>query len=118
MEGNPTYMRNIFFSVFVAGGLATAGLAQTVDTAILGIVTDAGQAGVPGTTVVISQPAKGVSRTVSTSPGGLYELRYLVPGEYQVEVQANGFRTERRTGIQIQIGQQARIDFSLQVGTV
>jgi len=111
-------MRNIIFSALVVGSFAAGGLAQTVDTAILGIVTDSAQAGVPGATVVISQPAKGLSRTVNTSPGGLYELRYLVPGEYQVEVQANGFRAERRTGIQIQIGQQARIDFLLQVGTV
>ncbi|HYZ87590.1 MAG TPA: TonB-dependent receptor, partial [Bryobacteraceae bacterium] len=39
-------------------------------------------------------------------------------GEYTVEVQAPGFRRERRTGILIQIGQQARVDVTLAVGDV
>jgi hypothetical protein len=55
---------------------------------------------------------------VATGNEGNYEVRYLVPGEYSVEVGAQGFLTERRTGIAIQIGQQARIDFGLQVGAL
>ena len=41
-----------------------------------------------------------------------------VPGEYVLEAQAMGFRTERRVGVIIQINQQARIDFRMQVGDV
>jgi outer membrane receptor protein involved in Fe transport len=99
-------------------GLGLAVTGQTVDTGILGTVTDAGQAAVPNATVVVSQPANGFSRTLSSGPNGLYEVRYLVPGDYDVEVRANGFSTQRKTGIHIQIGQQAKIDFSLQLGTV
>jgi outer membrane receptor protein involved in Fe transport len=101
--------------LLVSGSISHA---QTVDTAILGSVTDPGQAALPNATVTIIQPSTGLSRTVTTSSEGYYEQRYLVPGSYTVEVKANGFRTERRTGIEVQIGQQARIDFSLQVGTV
>ncbi|MGA8594489.1 MAG: carboxypeptidase regulatory-like domain-containing protein [Bryobacteraceae bacterium] len=92
--------------------------AQTVDTAILGIVTDSGQAVIPNATVTVTEPSTGLSRTVKTSPEGSYELRYLVPGEYTIEVKAEGFRAERRTGIEIQIGQSAKLDFVLQVGSV
>jgi hypothetical protein len=42
----------------------------------------------------------------------------LVPGEYSIEVSATGFRSERRTGVTIQIGQQARLDFTLEVGAI
>ncbi len=92
--------------------------AQTLDTGILGNVTDPSGAVVAGAAITISQPATGLARSVSTATEGKYEVRYLVPGEYTVEVRASGFRSERRTGINIQIGQQARIDFNLQVGEV
>jgi hypothetical protein len=68
--------------------------------------------------VTIAQPATGFSRNVTTADDGNYDVRYLVPGEYTVEVKAQGFKSERRTGIVIQINQQARIDFALQVGNV
>src|SRR4029077_9527736 len=63
-------------------------------------------------------PATGMAHTAATSPEGTFEVRYLVPGEYVVELHAAGFRGERRTGVVIQLGQQARIDFTLQVGAV
>src|SRR5215469_15502186 len=90
--------------------------AQTLDTGILGIVTDPTGATVAGAKVTITQTATGVEKNVITDAGGRYEVRYLVPGEYVVEAQAQGFRTERRSGINIQIGQLAPINFGLQVG--
>ncbi len=92
--------------------------AQTVDTAILGTVTDSGGAVVPSSTVILSQPSTGLSRSATTANDGTYEFRYLLPGEYTVEVKANGFNTERRTGVTLQLGQQAKVDFTLNVGTV
>ncbi len=82
---------------------------QTLDTGVLGNVTDPSGASISGATVNVSSQATGVTRTVRTSADGKYEMRYLVPGEYAVEVQASGFRTERRTGVVIQINQQARL---------
>jgi outer membrane receptor protein involved in Fe transport len=92
--------------------------AQTIDTGILGDVKDPSGAVVANATVTITQPATGLSKTVATDSSGHYEVRYLVPGEYNVEVKADGFRTERQTGIVIQIGQRAQINFALQVGNV
>ena len=89
--------------------------AQTTDTGILGTVADSTGAVVAGATVSITQPATGQTRAVTTNSEGYYEVRYLLPGEYTAEVRASGFRTERQTGIVLQIGQQARINFSMQV---
>jgi protocatechuate 3,4-dioxygenase beta subunit len=74
---------------------------QTVDTAVLGTVLDPGGALVSGAAVTVLQPSTGLSRTSMTSPDGTYEIRYLVPGEYVVEIRVNGFRGERRTGVVI-----------------
>jgi hypothetical protein len=93
-------------------------LAQTADTAIRGTVIDASGAVVPNASVEITAPATGFTRTVNTNTSGDYELRYLVPGEYEVGVTASGFNAQRRTGVLLQVGQQARIDFNLVVGAV
>src|SRR5689334_10123915 len=90
--------------------------AQTIDTGILGTVSDSTGAVVAHASVTISQRETGLTRTVTTNGEGAYELRYLLPGEYSVEARASGFRTERQNGVLIQIGQQARINFVIQVG--
>jgi hypothetical protein len=92
--------------------------AQTLDTAILGIASDPSGAVISGAVVTVTQTATGLTHSVTTGTDGKYEVRYLLPGEYTVEVKTAGFRGERRTGIVIQLEQQARIDFSLQVGEV
>jgi len=91
---------------------------QTVDTAVLGTVVDSAQASIPNAEVMVGQTTMGVTRTARTNSEGFFEIRYLVPGEYVVEVKADGFRSEKRSGIVIQIGQQAKIAFVLQVGSV
>src|SRR5260370_6661089 len=85
---------------------------------MLGTVSDPTGATVVAAWMTITQTAPGVAHTVTTTADGKYELRYLLPGEYTVEAQATGFRTERRTGVVLQISQQARIDFTLQLANV
>jgi hypothetical protein len=92
--------------------------AQTADTAILGTVTDPAGALIVGATVTATQPDIGVSRSATSNAEGLYGIRYLRPGQYVLEAKATGFRTERCTGIVLQINQQARFDVRLQVGEV
>lgn len=91
---------------------------QSVDTAIQGSVLDPDGGAIAGATVTITQPSTGLAHAVVTSPEGAYEIRYLVPGEYTVEVHLAGFQGERQSGVVIQLGQQARIDFRLKVSAV
>jgi hypothetical protein len=92
--------------------------AQTLDTGVLGTVLDPQGGTVPAASVTISNTAMGMSRVVKTTAEGKYEVRYLVPGEYSIEVHAPGFRSERLPAVVIPINQQVRIDFNLQVGDV
>ncbi len=108
----------LYRSFVVALTFASCLRSQTLDTGILGTVADSTGATIAGVSVTITQPATGAGRTVTTTADGRFEVRYLLPGEYTVEAQAAGFRAERRTGIVIQIGQQARIDFALQLASV
>jgi hypothetical protein len=92
--------------------------AQTLDTAILGVVKDPSGAVIPNAEITISQPSTGLTKKVTTNQDGAYEVRYLLPGQYSVEASAAGFTTERRTSVVLQTGQQARLNFDMQVGQV
>jgi len=92
--------------------------AQTIDTSVLGVVTDPSGAVIAGASVSVTNNATGVKRPATTGADGQYEMRYLAPGEYTVEVTAAGFRTARASNVVIQLNQQARIDFSMKVGEV
>jgi hypothetical protein len=55
---------------------------------------------------------------VLTNDTGNYSAPFLVPGLYDVHVESPGFKGSRRTGIDLQVGQVARINFALEVGDV
>ena len=91
---------------------------QAADTGILGTVTDPSGAVIVGAGVTITQPATGTVHAVQTSMNGSYEVRYLLPGEWVVEVRMAGFQAQKSSPITLQVGQLARLDFALQVGEV
>src|SRR4029453_6112562 len=91
--------------------------AQSVDTGILGTVSDSTGGLVPGSDVTITNVSTGVVRAVVTGPSGAFEVRYLLPGDYLVQASLPGFRSERTT-VSIRVGQLARLSFVLQVGQV
>ena len=70
--------------------------AQTVDTAILGTVTDTSGAVIPRAKVTATSVSTRVAKSAVTSASGEYTINYLLPGSYNVAVTANGFRTTRQ----------------------
>ena len=107
-------MRPFLLAVVFASVL----LGQSADTGIFGTITDQSGAAVTGAVVTISIQAIGFNKSVITGGEGQYELRYLLPEDYVVDVRMSEFRPERTAGITLRIGQLARVDFKLQVGAV
>jgi len=98
--------------------LATSVLAQLSSGTILGTVTDASGAVVPGATVKIVNPATNLTREVITNEDGNFRVDQLPIGLYQVEFEKAGFRKEIRAGVKVDIDQRARVDAALSAGTV
>ena len=98
--------------------LTAAAWAQLPSAEISGSVTDATGGAVAGATVTITNAATNIQRTLTTNSSGLYDAPALPPGGYSLKVSMPGFKTDVRNGIQLQVDQLARIDFSLQVGNV
>ena len=103
--------------VLAIGAVIALGLvAQTVSTEILGLVTDSSGAVIPAATVKITRLATGEVRTTATNGSGNYVFPVLEIGEYEVTCSASGFKTEVVRSVTIELQQQARLDFHLQVG--
>src|SRR6185436_2222730 len=97
--------------VFAAGAWA-----QTASTQILGLVTDATGAAVPGATITARRTETGDVRTTTSNNTGNYIFPLVDSGAYDVTCAAAGFKTEARRGIAIELQQKARVDFQMQVG--
>src|SRR5436190_7647479 len=96
--------------------LASVLVGQTVSTQILGLVTDSSGAVIAGATVTAKRPATNDVRTTKTNETGNYIFPLLDIGEYEVTCAAPGFKTEVRSGVELQLQQKARLDFVMQVG--
>lgn len=92
--------------------------AQTEKAQIHGVVLDPTGAAIPSAELRVSNVNTGVKRTVSTTETGVYAVPLLDPGNYEVLARAEGFRQMSRTGIQLHVGQNARIDFEMKVGAI
>jgi hypothetical protein len=93
-------------------------VAQTNYGAIVGTVTDATGADVPGAQVVVKNTGTNATVTATTASGGTYNLLNLNPGTYTVTVSMAGFKTSTRNEVDVTIGGTTRVDASLQVGDV
>ena len=92
--------------------------AQTTTGRILGTITDATGATVNGAVVTVTDVERGTVRTFTTESSGAYAAPNLQPGSYKVRVEAKGFKTAERTGVQIEVASDALIDVALQAGNI
>lgn len=90
--------------------------AQETRGAIRGTVTDPNKAAVPNATVQINDPARGTKVTLTTNDQGLYQANYLIPGTYQIIVEAGGFKKSVRDNVVLQIGGAVQVDIPLELG--
>src|SRR5260221_11472029 len=73
---------------------------------------------VAGAAVTVTNLGTNAARTAITNETGAYNFPSLPPGLYMVKVEKSGFRSAIRHQIELQVQQNARIDFDLQVGQV
>ena len=73
---------------------------------------------VPGATVTATNLGTQFSRSTVTDGAGEYALRLLPVGNYQVEVSMPGFKSFTQTGIVLEVGRNARVDATIELGAV
>ncbi len=90
--------------------------AQSNQGRILGTVRDQSGGSIAGATVTVTDTLKGVNRTLTTDEAGEYAAPNLDPSTYRIRVEFKGFKTYTREGMNIGVGQEAKIDITMQPG--
>lgn len=104
--------------VGLASLVAAPALAQGGRAELNGTVADQGQAVLPGVAVTVVNEATGIERTVFTGPDGRFVIPTLTPGTYTVKVELAGFQLQTRPGVQVAVGQELTLGFTLAVAAV
>ncbi len=97
----------------IAVVLATA---QSDRGAITGTVVDPTSAVVPGAKLVLRNTATGALSETVTTPTGNFTLAQIPVGDYDLSVEASGFKKATEEGIRVQVAQTIRLDIKLQLG--
>ncbi len=95
-----------------------AALGQDSRGTIGGRISDAQDAGIPGVKVAITNVDTGVSTSMATNEKGMYAAPLLLPGNYQVAAERDGFRRAVREHIRLTVGGDLQIDIRLELGSV
>jgi hypothetical protein len=109
----------VFFSLFFLL-LMNCGVlrAQNSRGTILGHVVDSTGGVVVGAKVTVRNLDTGISNQFTTNSAGDYVFVNMVPGKYELKVEATGFKTEVTPGLVLEVEQTLRQDYKLDVGAV
>jgi len=81
-------------------------------------VTDPTGAALSGATVTARNVATGVELKTTATSEGVYSIPRILPGKYNVAVEAAGFKKTEVTDIAVSVGKDAVIDIKLETGEI
>lgn len=89
---------------------------QGITAMIQGTVLDETKAALPGVTVTAVNTGTSAARTAVTDGRGVYRLVALPAGAYEVRAELAGFTPLVRRGVVLQVGQNAVLNLTLELG--
>jgi hypothetical protein len=98
--------------------LPAASHGQTTTATIGGVVRDVSGATIAGAKVTALNLLTSFSRETTTDESGAYLITNLPIGDYAVTAEKEGFQRYTQAGITLVVGQNARVDLELQVGSI
>ncbi|MGA9797638.1 MAG: TonB-dependent receptor [Terriglobales bacterium] len=110
--------RSGFILALAVAAVSTLLSAQTYQGRILGSVSDSSGAIISGAKVTITNTATGISRSLTTNGAGDYSAPNLEPGPYSVTAEAPSFKRTQRTGLQLEVAKDIRVDIKLDPGAI
>jgi hypothetical protein len=107
-----------FSRILVFLAAATPGFPQSSTADIAGLVTDESGAAIASARISIRNTGTGETRQLISDASGGYVVSQLLPGQYQLTIEKEGFRRVVRSGLIMQVGQRTRVDVVMAVGSV
>jgi outer membrane receptor protein involved in Fe transport len=113
-------MRHVFLAVLAAVLWLhpAAAIAQQETSTIIGTVTDAQRASLPGATVTARNIETGFVRSGVSDAEGRFRIAALPPGAYEISAEIQGFGRSVRRGVNLTVGAEAVLNFELAVAGV
>lgn len=110
-------LKAIFLSVTLLCSMAVVSNAQQATASTLsGRVVDPNRAVIVDAKITATSKATGLQRAAGTNDEGLFTITNLPPGEYEVKIEANGFKTTLLESVNLAVGQIVNLPISLEVG--
>jgi hypothetical protein len=112
--------KGIFLSLILVCGLLVLGepgSAQGLTGTLRGVVLDQQGKTVPNATVTVTNENTNASSSTTTATAGVYTFPDLVIGKYKVKVDAAGFASSIRTGINVSSSQITDVTATLELPT-
>jgi hypothetical protein len=98
--------------------LAAFGQSNATDAALEGYILDNSGGAVANARCTARNTGTGVETRVASDNSGYFRFPLLAIGSYELIVEAAGFKEYRRSGITLNVGRQARVDVTLELGAV
>jgi len=112
-----TVLERLLFAVFMVS--ASLGVARAqVTAAISGHVEDASGQAVSEATVTVKSLETGAVRSAATGITGNFLVLSLPLGAQEIKIEKSGFKTAVRTGINLEVGEDATVSLQLEVGGI
>ena len=110
--------RNVFVTLAMLFAVTPALWSQTTVGQIAGKIFDSTGAVVPRCSVKATNQATGLVFAAEADDSGFYAFPSVPAGQYDVAVEAKGFRTLVRSGVTLDAASRRTVDFTLEVGSV
>ena len=87
------------------------------EATIVGTVTDPSGSVIANVSITVTHTDTGQTRSIKTNESGQYVVPDLNIGHYSVKAETAGFKSEEQKGIVLNVGDRARVDFAMKVGS-
>ena len=98
--------------------MLSSSLFSQSDAELGGTIRDSSGAVVPGAFISVTRVDTHAVRSGATNDSGFFLIPLLPPGEYRIRIIKEGFKPVTQTGISLRVNQQARLEFTLDIGSV
>ncbi len=95
----------------------TLSYAQSDTASLSGAVTDPGAAAIPGAKITLRNIATKNQRTTISDVQGLYRFSLLIPGNYEINIDAKGMKQFHNSEVILSVAQTGRLDVRMEVGS-
>jgi hypothetical protein len=112
-----TISRLLVLSFLLAARFTSIVNAQTFRGTLLGTVTDATGAVIPGASISVKNMDTGIERTTESNSDGAFTVPELPVGRYSLLATMTGFNPYQADGLEVTVGSQVNLNIVLQTGS-